>query len=51
MNIEHVDEVFDLVESLEVQRRRDVDTIKQLSVLDYQEEFQNVFRIWNKIEK
>jgi hypothetical protein len=45
MNIEHVDEVFDLVESLEVQRRRDVDTIKQLSVLDYQEEFQNVFRI------
>jgi hypothetical protein len=45
MNIEHVDEIFDLVESLEVQRRRDVDTIKQLSVLDYQEEFQNVFRI------
>jgi hypothetical protein len=45
MNNEHVDEVFDLVESLEVQRRRDVDTIKQLSVLDYQEEFQNVFRI------
>ena len=49
MNIEHVDEVFDLVESLEVQRRRDVDTIKQLSVLDDQEELQNVFRIWNKI--